>query len=137
MREKLWEGCPRRFEWQSLEAAREKRRGGSWKSFRGGRKRITTRSRFHLRRWLHARKSWDSAERRIEMHLRSNCRQTVQIPAANLRLMLDEDETIWTESSHKYKIEEIPGMAERAGFRCDAQWIDEEWPFAQNLLVAK
>ena len=80
---------------------------------------------------------WNSAERRIEMHLRSNCRQTVQIPAANLRLMLDEDETIWTESSHKYKIEEIPGMAERAGFRCDAQWIDEEWPFAQNLLVAK
>jgi len=80
---------------------------------------------------------WNSAERRIEMHLRSTCRQTVQIPAANLRLMLDEDETIWTESSHKYKIEEIPGMAERAGFRCDAQWIDEEWPFAQNLLVAK
>jgi uncharacterized SAM-dependent methyltransferase len=71
------------------------------------------------------------------MHLRSTCRQTVQIPAASLRLMLDEDETIWTESSHKYKAEEISGMAERTGFRCDAQWIDEEWPFAQNLLTAE
>jgi dimethylhistidine N-methyltransferase len=80
---------------------------------------------------------WSSAERRIEMHLRSTRRQTVHVPAANLRFMLDEDETIWTESSHKYKAEEIAGMAARTGFRCDGQWIDREWPFAQNLLIAK
>jgi L-histidine Nalpha-methyltransferase len=80
---------------------------------------------------------WNSAERRIEMHLRSTCRQTVQIPAASLRVMLDEDETIWTESSHKYRADEIPGMATRTGFRCDGQWIDSEWPFAQNLLIAE
>jgi L-histidine Nalpha-methyltransferase len=61
----------------------------------------------------------------------------VQIRAAGLRLILDEDETIWTESSHKYKAEEISGMAARTGFRCDAQWIDAEWPFAQNLLIAE
>ena len=80
---------------------------------------------------------WNYAERRIEMHLRSLRRQTVRIPAASLRVMLDEDETIWTESSHKYRAEEIPGMAERTGFRCDGQWIDGEWPFAQNLLIAE
>jgi L-histidine N-alpha-methyltransferase len=80
---------------------------------------------------------WNTAERRIEMHLRSTCRQTVQIRAASQRVMLDEDETIWTESSHKYKAEEIPGMAERTGFSCDGQWIDQEWPFAQNLLIAR
>jgi L-histidine N-alpha-methyltransferase len=80
---------------------------------------------------------WNYADRRIEMHLRSTCRQSVHIPAANLRVVLDEDETIWTESSHKYKAEEIPEMAERAGFRCEAQWLDSEWPFAQNLLLAE
>ncbi len=80
---------------------------------------------------------WNYADRRIEMHLMSTCRQSVRIPAANLRMALDENETIWTESSHKYKAEEIPEMAERTGFRCEAQWIDEEWPFAQNLLVAE
>jgi dimethylhistidine N-methyltransferase len=80
---------------------------------------------------------WNYAERRIEMHLRSTRRQTVRIPAASLRVMLDEDETIWTESSHKYRADEIPGMAERTGFRCDGQWIDREWPFAQNLLIAE
>jgi L-histidine N-alpha-methyltransferase len=79
---------------------------------------------------------WNRVERRIEMHLRSTCRQTVHVPAASLRFMLDEDETIWTESSHKYQAAEIPEMAERTGFRCDGQWIDREWPFAQNLLIA-
>ncbi|PYU74976.1 MAG: L-histidine N(alpha)-methyltransferase [Acidobacteria bacterium] len=80
---------------------------------------------------------WNSAERRIEMHLRSTRRQTVHVPGASLRFMLDEDETIWTESSHKYKAEEIPEMAARTGFRCDGQWIDREWPFAQNILIAE
>lgn len=80
---------------------------------------------------------WDRAERRIEMHLRSTRQQIVQIPAAGLRIMLDEDETIWTESSHKYAAKEIPGMAARTGFRCDGQWIDEQWSFGQNLLIAE
>jgi L-histidine N-alpha-methyltransferase len=79
---------------------------------------------------------WNRVERRIEMHLRSRRRQTVHVPAASLRLMLDEDETIWTESSHKYQAEEIPEMAARTGFRCHGQWIDRAWPFAQNLLIA-
>ena len=80
---------------------------------------------------------WNQTDRCIEMHLRSTCRQTVHIPAASLRVVLNENETIWTESSHKYKAEEIPGMAARSGFRCEAQWIDSEWPFAQNLLIAE
>ncbi len=80
---------------------------------------------------------WNFSERRMEMHLRSTCRQNVYIPAAGLRLMLEEDETIWTESSHKYFPEEVMEMAARTGFRCDGQWIDREWAFAQNLLIAE
>jgi dimethylhistidine N-methyltransferase len=79
---------------------------------------------------------WNTTDRRIEMHLRSTREQCVTIPAAaNLQVMLREGETIWTESSHKYRPAEVVAMAERTGFRCDAQWIDEEWPFAQNLLI--
>jgi uncharacterized SAM-dependent methyltransferase len=51
--------------------------------------------------------------------------------------MMEAGETIWTESSHKYRPREVVAMAERTGFRCDGQWIDEEWPFAQNLLIAQ
>ncbi|MFI5056594.1 MAG: L-histidine N(alpha)-methyltransferase [Candidatus Acidiferrales bacterium] len=86
---------------------------------------------------FHHEARWNTAERRIEMHLRSICRQEVEIPAAGLRVTLDEDETIWTESSHKYRPEDAIAMAERTGFRCEGQWIDEEWPFAQNLLIAE
>jgi dimethylhistidine N-methyltransferase len=79
---------------------------------------------------------WNGVERRIEMHLVSLRRQTVQIPSAGLRLMLNEGESIWTESSHKYKAQEVSEMTADTGFRCEGQWIDKEWPFAQNLLVA-
>ena len=75
--------------------------------------------------------------RSVEMHLRSLHRQTVNIPAAKLSVEFQEGETIWTESSHKYSPDEVVRMACTAGFRCDLQWIDEQWPFAENLLIAE
>ncbi len=75
--------------------------------------------------------------RSVEMHLQSMRPQTVRIPAANLRVDFLEGETIWTESSHKYQSEEVFQMACNAGFCCRAQWIDEQWPFAESLLVAE
>ena len=71
----------------------------------------------------------------IEMHLRSLRGQTVTIPAADLRVTFEEGETIWTENSHKYSHDEIARLAGSAGFRCEAQWIDHQWPFAENLFV--
>jgi len=75
--------------------------------------------------------------RSVEMHLRSRRAQLVSIPSARLAVRFMEGETIWTESSHKYRREEICGMAAATGFRCDAQWVDREWPFAESLLVAE
>jgi len=74
--------------------------------------------------------------RSIEMHLRSKRRQTVSIPASGLLVEFQEGETIWTESSHKYSAEEVSQIASEAGFHCQAQWIDEQWPFAESLLTA-
>ena len=94
------------------------------------------RADFDLSSFRHEAR-WNATERRMEMHLRSTRRQRVEIPAAGLRVMLNEDETIWTESSHKYRAGEAAEMAARTGFLCDGQWIDEEWPFAQNLLMVE
>jgi len=80
---------------------------------------------------------YNSPERRIEMHLRSLRDQTVTIPRAGFTVSFARDETIWTESSHKYRAEEIPAMAQRTGYRCQEQWLDSEWPFAENLLIAE
>jgi L-histidine Nalpha-methyltransferase len=90
---------------------------------------------FNLTQFDHVAR-WDAAERRIEMHLRSNCWQRIFLRQAGLKVYLREGETIWTESSHKYKPEEVAEMGERAGFRFEKQWLDEEWPFAQNLFFA-
>lgn len=91
---------------------------------------------FDLARFEHVAKINHQA-RSVEMHLRSTCRQTVNIAAADLSVEFLEGETIWTESSHKYSQEEIFEMARTTGFRCEAQWIDKEWPFAENLLIAE
>jgi L-histidine Nalpha-methyltransferase len=91
---------------------------------------------FELAQFAHVAKMnyW---ARSIEMHLQSRCQQKVSIPATGMTIEFKEGETIWTESSHKYSKEEVCRMAVAAGFRCASQWIDEEWPFAENLLIAE
>jgi L-histidine Nalpha-methyltransferase len=91
---------------------------------------------FDLGQFAHVAKINRDA-RSVEMHLRSKRRQTVSIPAAEVVVELQEGETIWTESSHKYSAQEMFQTALDAGFRCEAQWIDAQWPFAENLLVAE
>jgi dimethylhistidine N-methyltransferase len=90
---------------------------------------------FDLHQFSHLARINDEA-RSVEMHLRSARKQRVCIAAAGLDVELEEGETIWTESSHKYSATEIYRMAQVAGFRCEAQWIDESWPFAESLLTA-
>jgi len=75
--------------------------------------------------------------RSVEMHLRSKRRHIVNIRMAGIVVEFQEGETIWTESSHKYSADEMFDTARRAGFRCDVQYIDEQWPFAENLLIAE
>jgi L-histidine Nalpha-methyltransferase len=91
---------------------------------------------FDLSQFAHVAKV-NHDERSIEMHLQSRCRQTVNIPLAEIVVEFEEGETIWTESSHKYSIEEIAHTARDTRFRCVAQWIDDQWSFAENLLIAE
>ncbi len=90
---------------------------------------------FVLRAFEHEAR-YNAQERRIEMHLRSKVDQRVSINGAELSITLREGETIWTEACHKYRLTEIPEMAHRTGFTCEAQWVDGEWSFAENLWIA-
>ena len=90
---------------------------------------------FDLSRFEHVA-LYNARERRIEMHLRSVEAQTVNIRDAHFHTTFRRDETIWTESCHKYGRDEPLEMAQRTGFECAQQWVDEEWAFAENLLVA-
>lgn len=85
---------------------------------------------------FHHEARWNEAERRVEMHLRSEIAQTVRVEEADLTVHFRPAETIWTESSHKFRLDEIPAMADRTGFQCEGRWADSEWPFSQNLFRA-
>ncbi len=91
---------------------------------------------FDLRQFEHAVR-YNTDEQRIEMHLRSRLYQIVSIRRADLIVDFAPNETICTEACHKFRSEQICRMARVAGFHLEAQWIDEEWAFAENLLVAR
>jgi len=92
------------------------------------------KANFVLSEFAHeARYDWKA--HRIEMHLRSLVEQTVSL-GNEFTVELRQDETIWTESSYKFRCEDIPALARRTGYDCEIQWVDEEWPFAQSLLRA-
>ncbi len=89
---------------------------------------------FDLRSYDHEAR-WNAAERRVEMHLVARSRQVVRIPGADCVVELEAGESIWTESSAKYHADEVAALGRTAGFDLAAQWIDEEWPFAQTLFA--
>jgi dimethylhistidine N-methyltransferase len=90
-------------------------------------------SDFELSRFEHVA-LYNARERRVEMHLRAIETQTVTLEGTTFTLR--SDETIWTESCHKYAMNEPANMARRTGFETVAQWMDAEWGFAENLFVA-
>jgi dimethylhistidine N-methyltransferase len=90
---------------------------------------------FDLRQFEHAAR-FNEATSSIEMHLRSKRRQVVHVRRGGFAATFAAGETIWTESSHKYTRREIAELAVSCGFRMEAQWVDNEWPFAENLWLA-
>jgi L-histidine Nalpha-methyltransferase len=89
---------------------------------------------FDLHGFRHAVR-WCEREQRIEMHLRARYRHTVRIPVAGIDVYFRPGETIWTESSHKFTVDGLHAMADRAGFRQEACWVNEDWPFAECLWI--
>ena len=76
---------------------------------------------------------WSDKEGRIEMHLRSRKAQTVHIGGAAIHFA--EGETIHTENSHKFSVEEFAGLA-HPWFEQRKVWVDEGRLFSVQYLEA-
>jgi len=87
---------------------------------------------FDLSGFAH-RALYNEGRGRIEMHLLSLSAQTVKIDNLQLEIPFVEGEYIHTENSHKYRIENIPGLLEAAGFELEKQFIDPQQHFSLNL----
>jgi len=91
---------------------------------------------FDLRKFAHVIRYHEEAQR-IEMHLKSRVYQIVSIRKADLIVDFAAGETICTESCHKFYLEQVETMADASGFQLLEQWVDEEWGFAENLMICR
>ena len=78
---------------------------------------------------------WNAHDRRIEMHLVA--REACEVRVLGEAVSFAAGESIWTESSHRFRADELRAWADESGYACAAQWVDEQWPFAHSLLVAR
>ncbi len=72
---------------------------------------------------------------RIEMHLVSNISHEVHIDGQTFSF--DKNESIHTESSYKYTVDEFQALAQMAGFQPIRVWTDAENLFSVHCLQVK
>ena len=75
---------------------------------------------------------YNTTHGRIEMHLVSRCTQEIRILGKRFRF--DAGESIHTESSYKYSVEEFHALAHRAGLQPRQVWLDAERLFSVHYL---
>jgi uncharacterized SAM-dependent methyltransferase len=68
------------------------------------------------------------------MHLVSCVPQHVRVAASQIEIAFEKGEPIWTESSYKYRVDDLADMLARGGFRISGQWSDDG--FALTLAEA-
>jgi dimethylhistidine N-methyltransferase len=88
---------------------------------------------FELGRFAHSA-FYNAPLQRIEMHVVSRRRQ--QVAVGGQRFELAEGESIHTENSHKFTIESLRALAQRAGFTAGPVWTDPQQLFSVHWLHA-
>ena len=78
---------------------------------------------------------WNSTDSRIEMHLISHREQVVHVAGRTIRFAANE--TIHTENSYKYTLEDFVALAKFAAWRACKVWTDDEGLFSVHLLEAE
>ncbi len=77
---------------------------------------------------------FDTQASRIEMHLVSDCRQTLVLDQH--RFEFAPGETLHTENSCKYARDDFQALARRAGYRPRAVWSDDDELFSVHYLAS-
>ena len=88
---------------------------------------------FQLRRFRH-KAFYDETKGWIEMHIESLASQLVHVGGERFRFAAGE--TIHTEISCKYSVDEFHALAQRAGFAPEQTWIDADGFFSVHGMVA-
>jgi len=84
-------------------------------------------------RWFEHYAFYNPAAGRVEMHLVSLRDQTVHVDGAYISLA--KGESIWTESSYKFSLEEFERMVAVVGLAVERVWTDPRQWFSIQCLV--
>ncbi|UCG52088.1 MAG: L-histidine N(alpha)-methyltransferase [Candidatus Latescibacterota bacterium] len=87
---------------------------------------------FDIDRFRHVA-TFDPSNGRIELHLVSLADQTVRVEGAEI--VFEKGESIWTESSYKFTVEEFSKLAFAGGFQTKKVWTDDEQLFSVQYLT--
>ena len=83
---------------------------------------------------------WNAEASRMEMHLVSRGRQTVNIPENSagpaLHVHFSDGETIHTENSYKFDAASVEALLQCSGFAVSRTWNDPDQRFAVSLATA-
>jgi dimethylhistidine N-methyltransferase len=77
---------------------------------------------------------YNAARGRIEMHLASRIAQTATVAGRAFRFA--EGETIHTENSYKFTVEEFQRLASESGFEPQCAWTDDAGLFSVHCLTS-
>jgi dimethylhistidine N-methyltransferase len=83
--------------------------------------------------WFKHYAFYNPREGRVEMHLVSQREQVVHLGKATIPFT--KGESIWTESSYKFSLDEFQQMAAIAGLEVERVWTDEQQCFSVQYLV--
>ena len=89
---------------------------------------------FNVEQFTH-RAFYNNQLGRIEMHIVSLCKQTVTIDSTKFTFEIDD--SIHTENSYKYSIEEFQELAKNSGFEAIEVWSDSKNLFSVHYLKVK
>lgn len=90
---------------------------------------------FDLKKFAH-RAHYNVEEGRVEMHLVSQEAQEVHLGNLNLSVQFQSGETIHTENSWKFDLEQLRTLAAQSGFTVMQTWLDQAGFFSCNLWQA-
>lgn len=89
---------------------------------------------FRLEKFEHSA-VYNEEHARVEMHLVSSENQTVSIRNLDVEVEFARGESIHTENSYKFTIDDIDSLAQEFGFVVAQRWLDPRRYFSVNLLA--
>jgi len=87
---------------------------------------------FYVNAFRHVAR-WNAVCSRMEMHLQSQCRQSVSLGILGSKFNFAAGERIHTENSYKYTVPRVDKMLAAAGFSLEQSWFDDQGWFGLHL----